>query len=97
MRVARADGVDAVERIVVSGLLPEPHGHLPMKMYRWRELRALLEPHGELVAASACGLLGSTAPPEETLRALVEWIELDLAAEAGALDCGQHILAVLRV
>jgi hypothetical protein len=68
-----------------------------MKMFRWRELRALLEPHGEIVAASACGLLGATSPPEPELRDLVERLELDLAREPGAIDCGQHLLAVVRV
>ena len=95
--VARTDGIDLVEHITSTGLLPEPHGHLPMKMFRWRELRALLEPHGEIVAASACGLFGAIAPPEPELQALVERLEVALAREPGAIDCGQHVLAVVRV
>jgi SAM-dependent methyltransferase len=95
--VARDEGVGAVERITATGLLPEPHGHLPMKMYRWRELRELLAPHGEIVAASACGLLDRAEPDEPELRDLVARLEIELAAEPGALDLGQHILAVVRV
>ena len=95
--VAREEGVAVVDSIAATGLLPQPHGHLPMKMYRWRELRALLEPHGEIVAASACGLFGATSPREPELAKLVERLEIALAAEPGAVDAGQHILAVLRV
>src|SRR5258708_33706448 len=65
-----------------------------MKMYRWRELRELLAPHGEIVAACATGLVKNT-PDEPELRELTERIELDVGAEPGAIDMGHHMLAVV--
>jgi SAM-dependent methyltransferase len=92
-------GIEVTERIVTTGWLPEgPElGHLAMKLFRWRELRELLQPHGEIVAASATGLLRPSKEPEDPeLRALLGRLELELAREPGALDCAPHILAVLR-
>jgi len=66
-----------------------------MKLYRWRELRDLLERHGEVVAASATGIF-LAEPREPELRALLERLEVDLGAEPGAIETGPHILAVLR-
>jgi SAM-dependent methyltransferase len=95
--VAREAGVAAVDGVTATGILPpELGGHFAMKLYRWRELRALLEPHGEIVAAAATGLL-RVAPEEPELRELAERTELDLGAEPGAIEAGQHILAVVRV
>ena len=94
---ARGYGVETIERIVATGLLPAAHsGHPPMKLYRWSELRDLLAPHGEIVAASATGIFGAE-PPDAELRALLERLEVDLGAEPGAIESGPHILAVLRV
>jgi SAM-dependent methyltransferase len=96
--LARRDGVPKQEGIVRTGLLSdEPdYGHLAMKMYRWSELEALLAARGTVVAASAAGLLPAASPEEPELRAFLEWTELELASEPGALSCGQHIVAVLR-
>jgi ubiquinone/menaquinone biosynthesis C-methylase UbiE len=98
LEVAREKGIDVVERVNATGVLTPglgAHG-LTMKMYRWRELRELLEAHGEVVAASATGLV-TTTPDDPDLRALAERIELDVGAEPGAIDVGHHILAVVRV
>lgn len=98
LEVAREKGIDVVDRVNATGVLTPglgAHG-LTMKMYRWRELRALLAPHGEIVAACATGLVKST-PDEPDLRELAERIELDVGAEPGAIDIGHHILAVVRV
>lgn len=98
VEASRELGVRVTEEIVATGLLPEgPRlGHLAMRLFRWRELEELLEPHGELVAASAAGLIRATVPDEPALRDLLGRLELDLAAEPGALDCGPHMLAVVR-
>jgi hypothetical protein len=57
LAIADGFGSAALSGVTASGLLPREYGgHLPMKMYRWRELRDLLSPHGEIVAASATGL-----------------------------------------
>jgi SAM-dependent methyltransferase len=99
LEVAGEYGIELTEEIVTTGLLPEAPGlgHLKMKLFRWRELRALLELHGEIVAASATGLLRPTTQPEDPeLRALLGRVELELAREPGALDCAPHMLAVVR-
>jgi ubiquinone/menaquinone biosynthesis C-methylase UbiE len=95
--LARRDGVPKQEEIVRTGLLSdEPdYGHLAMKLFRWSEFEALLSRHGEIVAASAAGLLPAEQPEEPELRAFLRTVELELASEPGALSCGQHILAVL--
>jgi hypothetical protein len=64
-----------------------------MRLYRWSELRALLEPHGAIVAASAAGMFARDEADPELLAEL----ERDLGAEPGALDTGHHIVAVLQV
>jgi hypothetical protein len=96
--LARRDGHALMEEIVRTGYLSDApgYGHLPMRLFRWRELRDLLEPYGTIVAASAAGFLAAFEPPEPELRDAVARIELDLAAEPGALDAGPHVLAVLR-
>jgi SAM-dependent methyltransferase len=99
LEVAGEYGIELTEQIVATGLLPEAPGlgHLKMKLFRWRELRDLLEPHGQIVAASATGLLRPTTQPEDPeLRALLGRVELELAHEPGAIDCAPHMLAVVR-
>jgi SAM-dependent methyltransferase len=97
--LARRDGVEAQEEIVRSGLLPDApdYGHLPMHLYRWSELEALLCRHGQIVGAAAAGLIPDPRPEEPELRELVSRLEAELCEEPGALSCGQHILAALRV
>jgi ubiquinone/menaquinone biosynthesis C-methylase UbiE len=96
--LVRRDGVAKNEAIVRTGFLPdEPdYGHLAMKLFRWSDLEALLSSHGTVVDACAAGLLPSVQPEEPELRAFISRVELELAAEPGAVSCGQHILAVLR-
>ena len=98
MDLVRRDGVPKNEEIVRTGLLSdEPdYGHLPMKLYRWSALEALLAPHGTIVAASAAGLLPAVDVDEPELRDFLVRTELALAEEPGALSSGQHILVVLR-
>jgi ubiquinone/menaquinone biosynthesis C-methylase UbiE len=97
--LVRRDGVDKSDDIVRTGFLPEEpdYGHLPMQLYRWSELEELLSRHGTIVAASAAGLLPAEQPEEPELRAFLVRTEVALAGEPGALSCGQHILAVLRI
>lgn len=98
VELARRDGVGLTDEILRTGFLPEKpdYGHLAMHLFRWSELRALLSGHGEIVAASAAGLLKLPAPEEPELRDLLMRLELDLAAEPGAIDAGEHMLAVVR-
>ena len=96
--LVRRDGAAKNDAIVRTGLLPEEpdYGHLPMKLYRWSELETLLSGHGAIVTASAAGLLPTVETDDAELRAFLAHAELELAAEPGAISCGQHILAVLR-
>jgi len=96
--LVRRDGAPKNDEIIRTGLLSdEPdYGHLPMKLYRWSELEALLTLHGTIVAASAAGLLPSAEVDEPELAEFLVRTELALADEPGALSAGQHILAVLR-
>jgi hypothetical protein len=68
-----------------------------MHLYRWSELESLLSRHGEVVAAAAAGLIPDPRPDEPELREFVHRIEAELCEEPGAISCGQHILAALRV
>lgn len=78
--------------VVSSGVLPRSLGsdHPAMKLYRARELKALFAPHGEIVAASATGMFAADTD-------LARRLELDLGAEPGAHDFGNHLLVVVRV
>jgi ubiquinone/menaquinone biosynthesis C-methylase UbiE len=96
---ARQDGTDRQLEIVRTGFLHEApgYGHLALKMYRWSELEAMLERHGEVVAAAASGLMPDLRPEEPELQELVHQIEAELCEEPGAISCGQHIVAALRL
>ena len=104
MEIARNRGPEVVQAVVDSGDLPEDlSSHAPMHMYRWSELRNLLERHAcRTVAASASGLsfgrvhreLHLSLTDEERER-LTAW-EIDLAAEPGAIGIGEHIIAIVQ-
>jgi SAM-dependent methyltransferase len=104
MEIARSHGPEVVQAVIETGDLPsELSGHAPMHMYRWGELRDLLERHScRIVAASASGLsygrvhrkLHLSLTDEERDR-LAAW-EIDLAAEPGAIGMGEHIIAVVE-
>jgi SAM-dependent methyltransferase len=95
--LVRRDGPGPLEQTLRDGILPEGegYGHLKMRMFRWSELEAVLSRHGSVVAASAAGLFAAE-PEEQELRDLLARVEIELAAEPGAISCGEHILAVLR-
>jgi ubiquinone/menaquinone biosynthesis C-methylase UbiE len=93
------------QAIFESGDLPQDQSSTGrMHMYRWAELRELLERHGaEVVAASAANFLSAghdeiatawLADPA-TWERFLEW-ELSACADPGALDGGTHIIAVVR-
>jgi hypothetical protein len=98
IELATRDGVELTDEIVRTGFLPEKegYGHLPVHLFRWREFEELLSRHGQVVAASAAGLLKIAAPEDPELRSLLTRLELDLGSEPGAIDGGEHMLAVLR-
>ena len=99
----RRFGLAHNERIFTTGELDREtnNGH-EMKMYRWSELSALCQRHGELVAGAAANFLAASHDPavfdvlrEEESDQLVSF-ELRLCREPGVLDAGTHILAAIR-
>lgn len=101
---AKEFGFEATDEIIRTGNLPSTfsRGHLPMHLYRWSELRDLLERHpSRIVAASAASigvpqdheLFGSLTADEQA--ALIRW-EVELAAEPGAISGGAHMIAVVE-
>ena len=99
LELAARDGAQKLEDVVRTGVLPqEPdYGHLPMRLYRWRELHELLSHHADVVAHAAAGLMRpSEQPATPELRELLVRLELDLGAEPAAIDAAEHMLAVLR-
>lgn len=100
----RRHGPDVVQAVIETGDLPTAlSSHAPMHMYRWSELRDVLERHlCRIVAASASGLsfgqvhreLHLTLTDDE--RALLTAWEIDLAAEPGAIGMGEHIIVVAQ-
>lgn len=98
LELVERDGAELTDEIIRTGFLPEEdgYGHLPMRLFRWRELKELLAEHGEVVAASAAGLFKAN-PDEPQLRDLLTRLELELGAEPGAIDGGEHMLAVVRI
>jgi len=98
LELVRRDGAEPMEDVVRTGFLPEKpdYGHLDMHLFRWRELEELLSRHGEVVVAAAAGLLKPNAPVEPELQPFLTRLELDLGTEPGAIDAGEHMLAVLQ-
>jgi SAM-dependent methyltransferase len=87
----------AVADVFATGLLDGElnNGHV-LRMYRWSELRALLERHPcRLVAVTATNFL-SAGNADFVIDE--RWLDLEVAAsrEPGALDGGTHITAVVR-
>jgi SAM-dependent methyltransferase len=86
----------AVADVFLTGDLPADinRGHV-CRLYRWSELRALLDRHPcELLAASASNFLSVEWEEEPDPR----FLDYELAAcrEPGALDAGTHIVAVVE-
>lgn len=100
----RTHGSDVVQAVIETGDLPtELSSHAPMHMFRWSELRDLLERRPcRIVAASASGLSYGRVHRDLHLSLTDqerEWLtpwEIDLAAEPGAIDIGEHIIAVVQ-
>ena len=99
VELARRDGPAKSLEIARTGFLPEDegYGHLPLQMYLWEELEALLSPHGEVLDGAAAGILPHLAVDEPEIRALLEELERKLAHDPGSRSCGEHIIGVLRV
>jgi ubiquinone/menaquinone biosynthesis C-methylase UbiE len=103
----REAGMEAARRVMETGDqygATAPGGHR-CRMYRWQDLKSLLERHPcEIVAASAANFL--SVQNEELLATVREedlrfwktllWWEARLCQQPGVLDAGTHIIAVVR-
>lgn len=106
LKLATQFGVDAIQRVNDTGDLV---GDISFTgnychMFRWSELRALLERHAcEIVAASASNYLSvsngealeGVMQNPELWETFLKW-EIDFCREPGAIDGGTHIIAVVR-
>ena len=101
----RAFGRDAVQAVIDTGDMPSTMsgGHLPMHLYRWSELADLLRRNRcEIVAVSSSGFAigrlhqGLLAGLTDEEREVVTNWAIQLAAEPGAIDTGEHIIGVVR-
>ena len=97
--LVRRDGPEKSREVARTGFLPEGegYGHLPMQMYLWDELEALLSPHGEVVDGAAAGVLPHVEAAEPEVRALLQEFEEKLAYDPGSRSCGEHLIGVLRI
>lgn len=89
---------EAVGNVFETGLLTARvnRGHV-MKLYRWREVEALLARHPcRLLMASAANFI--VIGHDDDFGRDERWLELELAAcrEPGALDAGTHIVVALE-
>jgi ubiquinone/menaquinone biosynthesis C-methylase UbiE len=96
--LALRDGTAPLLELARTGYLREgaDYGHLALQLFRWRDLQALLEQHGEVVAVAAAGLFKAD-PADAEVRRLLAQLELELGREPGAVDGGEHILAVVQL
>jgi hypothetical protein len=81
--------------VLRTGVLDQEmsHGQV-MRLYRWRELEALIAGAGcRVVAASAANQLSLNNELFDPDSAWLE-VELELCREPGALDGGTHVVAV---
>ena len=99
VELARRDGVELSHEILRTGVLShrEGYGHLPMKLYGWAEIEALLAAHGDVVEGVAAGVMPHVAVEEPELQELLVAFDSAVADDPGARSCGEHIVGVLRV
>lgn len=99
VELARRDGVEPSLEILRTGILSdrEGYGHLPMKLYRWTEVEALLARHGEVVDGAPAGVMPHVPVDEPELKELLAAFDGALADDLGSRSCGEHIIGVLRV
>ncbi len=102
----REVGMEEIQKVIETGDLygaTAPGGHR-CRMYRWEDLKALLERQPcEIIAASAANFLSvqNEALLEEARRdqrfweALLDW-ESRFCEQPGALDAGTYIIVALR-
>lgn len=102
-------GIERTEQALmdgnVIGNVAAPNKHY-CHMFRWSELREILSEYPcEIVIASASAVLSNSLSSHEILEeimkdqkswnAFLRW-ELDVCKESGAIDCGTHMIVVLR-
>ncbi len=95
---------DVLTRVNLDGMLDSNSGHAPLKMYRFSELKTLLQKFScHLVTASSANYLSlgrneflqSHLQIAELKDQFFAW-ELDYCAEEGAIDGGTHMIVVVQ-
>jgi ubiquinone/menaquinone biosynthesis C-methylase UbiE len=95
---------EVLTRVNRDGMLDNKLGHTPLKMYRFSELKRLLQKFPcYLVAASAANYLSpgrdeflrTHLQAEELKERFLVW-ELDYCAEEGAVDGGTHMIVIVQ-
>lgn len=97
--LARRDGPQPSLEVIRTQVLhgKEDYGHLPMKLYRWSDVEALLAPHGRVIDGAAAGVMPQLPVEDPKVRQLLEEFDAALADDPAMRGCGDHIIAVLRV
>jgi SAM-dependent methyltransferase len=93
--LVRRDGAEQSLDVIRTQVLPQKpdYGHLPMKLYRWGDVEALLSPHGEVVGGAAAGVM----PHVEDAGAWLAEFDAALADDPAMRGCGDHIVGVVQV
>jgi ubiquinone/menaquinone biosynthesis C-methylase UbiE len=95
---------NVIDSVNGQGLLDKPLSHAPLKMYRFRELKAIFQKLScQVVAASAANYLSpgrdeflQTHLQSEELREKFFAWELEYCAEEGAIDGGTHMIVIVQ-
>ena len=93
--LVRRDGPEQSLDVIRTQVLPQKpdYGHLPMKLYRWSDVVALLSPYGAIAGGAAAGVM----PHVEGAGAWLAEFDAALADDPAMRGCGDHIIGVVRV
>jgi len=99
IELARRDGVGPSLEIIRTGFLRDGkgYGHLPMKLYRWSDVAALLAPYGDVIDGAPAGVMPHLAVDEPELKELLAAFDEAVADDPGSRSCGEHIIGILQV
>lgn len=97
--LARRDGAQPSLDVIRTQVLPakDGYGHLPMKLYRWRDVETLLGPHGKVIDGAAAGVMPHLPVEEPEIKDLLAEFDAELADDPAMRGAGDHIIAVVRI
>src|SRR5262245_39426728 len=93
--LAERDGPELSLDVIRTQVLPQRdgYGHLPMKLYRWSDVEALLAPYGDVVDGAAAGVMPYVEGAPELLAAF----DAALADDPALRGVGDHIIGVVQI